>query len=90
MSKGGKYIFGWLSLKDNGVRLTPSLMQTLDIKAEDKLLAIRSSDIAFTLGAKGALIQKALEYTGEIAVFLINIRPDKERKLQTIVQIGDV
>ena len=69
MNKGGKYIFGWLSLKDNGVRLTPSLMQTLNIKAEDKLLAIRSSDIAFTLGAKGALIQKALEYTGEIAVF---------------------
>ena len=65
--KGRKY--GWLSLKDNGVRLTPSLMRTLDIKAGDKLLAIRSSDIAFTLGAKGALIQKALEYTGEIAVF---------------------
>ena len=31
--------------------------------------AIRSSDIAFTLGAKGALIQKAHEYTGEIEVF---------------------
>lgn len=44
-------------------------MRTLDIKAGDKLLAIRSSDIAFTLGAKGALIQKALEYAGEIAVF---------------------
>ena len=44
-------------------------MRTLNIKAGDKLLAIRSSDIAFTLGAKGALIQKALEYTGEIAVF---------------------
>ena len=69
MSKGGKYIFGRLSLKDNEVRLTPSLMQTLNIKAGDKLLAIRSSDIAFTFGAKGALIQKALEYTGEIAVF---------------------
>ena len=33
------------------------------------LLAIRSSDIAFTLGAKGPLIQKAHEYTGEIEVF---------------------
>lgn len=65
--KGRKY--GWLSLKDNGIHLSPSLMQTLDIKAGDKLLAIRSSDIAFTLGAKGALIQKALEYAGEIAVF---------------------
>lgn len=65
--KGRKY--GRLPLKDNGVRLTPSLMLTLDIKAGDKLLAIRSSDIAFTLGVKGVLIQKAFEYTGEIAVF---------------------
>ena len=65
--KGRKY--GRLTLKDNGVYLSPSLMQTLDIKVGDKLLAIRSSDIAFTLGAKGALIQKAHEYTGEIEVF---------------------
>ena len=65
--KGRKY--GWLTLKDNGVHLSSSLMQTLNIKVGDKLLAIRSSDIAFTLGAKGALIQKAHEYTGEIEVF---------------------
>ena len=65
--KGRKY--GRLTLKDNGVYLSPSLMQTLNIKVGDKLLAIRSSDIAFTLGAKGALIQKAHEYTGEIEVF---------------------
>ena len=64
--KGRKY--GRLTLKDNGVHLSSSLMQTLNIKAGDKLLAIRSSDIAFTLGAKGALIQKAHEYTGEIEV----------------------
>lgn len=56
-------------MKDNGVHLSPSLMQMLDIKVGDKLLVIRSSDIAFTLGAKGALIQKAHEYTGEIEVF---------------------
>ena len=65
--KGRKY--GLLTLKNNGVHLSPSLMQTLDIKVGDKLLAIRSSDIAFTLGAKGALIQKAYEYKGEIAIF---------------------
>lgn len=51
--KGRKY--GWLSLKDNGVYISPSLMQTLDIKSGDKLLAIRSSNIAFTMGAKGSL-----------------------------------
>ena len=65
--KGRKY--GWLTLKDNGVHLSESLMQMLDIKTGDKLLAIRSSDIAFTMGAKGSLIQKANEYTGEIEVF---------------------
>ena len=51
--KGRKY--GWLTLKDNGVRLSESLMQMLDIKTGDKLLAIRSSDIAFTMGAKDSL-----------------------------------
>ena len=65
--KGRKY--GWLTLKDNGVCLSASLMQMLDIKTGDKLLAIRSSNIAFTMGAKGSLIQKANEYTGEIEVF---------------------
>ena len=62
-------IYGWLTLKDNGVHLSESLMQMLDIKTGDKLLAIRSSNIAFTMGAKGLLIQKANEYTGEIEVF---------------------
>ena len=61
--------YGWLTLKDNGVRLSESLIQMLDIKTGDKLLAIRSSNIAFTMGAKGPLIQKANEYTGEIEVF---------------------
>ena len=65
--KGRKY--GWLTLKDNGVYISPSLMQTLDIKIGDKLLAIRSSDIAFTMGAKGSLIQKAYAYKGVIEVF---------------------
>ncbi|MGP1474855.1 MAG: hypothetical protein ACTTJ1_05555 [Treponema sp.] len=65
--KGRKY--GWLTLKNNGVHLSTFLMQTLDIKAGDKLLAIRSSNIAFTLGAKGALIQKAHDFKGEINVF---------------------
>ena len=65
--KGRKY--GWLTLKNGGVRLSESLMQALDIKTGDKLLAIRSSDIAFTLGVRGTLIQKAHEYKGEIAIF---------------------
>jgi len=65
--KGRKY--GWLTLKNGGVRLSDSLMQTLNIKTGDKLLTIRSSDIAFTLGVRGTLIQKAHEYKGEIESF---------------------
>ena len=65
--KGRKY--GWLILKKGTVHLSESLMRKLDIKIGDKLLAIRSSDIAFTLGAQGTLIQKAREYTGEIGIF---------------------
>ena len=36
--KGRKY--GWLTLKNGGVRLSDSLMQTLNIKTGDKLLTI--------------------------------------------------
>ena len=39
----------------------------LNIGAE--LLSIRSSDIAFVMGAKGPLLEKAENYDGVIAVF---------------------
>lgn len=35
-----------------------------------ELLSIRSSDIAFTMGAKGPLLEKAENYDGEIPLFL--------------------
>ena len=65
--KGRKY--GWLSLKENTVYLSNDLMKMLEIKVGDKLLAIRSSDIAFTMGAKGSLIEKANGYRGIIEEF---------------------
>ena len=65
--KGRKY--GYLSYKNNFVKLTEPLMQILNIKIGDKLLSIRSSDIAFTMGHKGVLIEKALAYDGEIKIF---------------------
>ena len=34
-----------------------------------ELLSIRSSNIAFTMGAKGPLLEKAENYDGEIAVY---------------------
>ena len=65
--KGRKY--GWLSLKENTVYLSDDLMKMLEIKVGDKLLAIRSSDIAFTMGVKGRLIEKANGYRGIIEEF---------------------
>ena len=65
--KGRKY--GWLALKENTVYLSDDLMKMLEIKVGDKLLAIRSSDIAFTMGVKGSLIEKANGYRGIIEEF---------------------
>ena len=65
--KGRKY--GWLALKENTVDLSDDLMKMLEIKVGDKLLAIRSSDIAFTMGVKGRLIEKANGYRGIIEEF---------------------
>ena len=44
-------------------------MKILAIEVRDKLLAIRSSDIAFTMGARETLIDKANDYRGIIEVF---------------------
>ena len=65
--KGRKYC--WLALKENTVYLSDDLMKMLEIKVGDKLLAIRNSDIAFTMGVKGSLIEKANNYRGIIEEF---------------------
>lgn len=66
--KGRKY--GWLTLNEDTVHLPEDLMKNFDIEIGDKLLAIRSSDIAFTMGVKGTLIDKAINYRGTIEEFL--------------------
>ena len=56
--KGRKY--AWLDIDKNGViKLPHSTLAVLDLQSGMELLAIRSSDIAFTMGAKGPLLQKA-------------------------------
>lgn len=65
--KGRKY--GWLTLKDNSIHLSTPLMKDLEIKVGDRLLSIRSSDIAFTMGARGSLIDKANSYKGQIEIY---------------------
>lgn len=55
--------------KDGKIVLTKGMMEFLDIRPGMKLLSIRSSDIAFTMGAKGPLPKKSENYDGEIPVY---------------------
>lgn len=66
--KGRKYC--WISIsKDGIIELTDEMLQVLDISVGMELLSIRSSDIAFTMGAKGPLLEKAKKYKGIIEVY---------------------
>lgn len=65
--KGRRYC--WLSITSGRVELNNSLLHHLDISIGDKLLAIRSSNIAFTLGAKGRIYELAEQYPNDIEVF---------------------
>ena len=44
-------------------------MQFLQLAPGLELLSIRSSDVAFTMGAKGPLLDKAASYEGEIPTY---------------------
>lgn len=44
-------------------------MEFLNLNIGMELLSIRSSDIAFTMGAKGPLLEKAENYDGEITLY---------------------
>ena len=66
--KGRFYCWTDIS-KDGDIRLSEEMMSFLCIKPETQLLSVRSSNIAFTMGAKGPLIEKAKNYDGEIPVF---------------------
>ncbi len=63
--KGRKY--AWLGIDSNGVvKLPQSTLEVLELQSGMELLSIRSSDIAFTMGAKGPLLEKAHNFHGEI------------------------
>ncbi len=66
--KGRSYC--WIDISKNGkIVLTPEMMSFLNISPDMELLSIRSSNIAFTMGAKGPLLDKASDFHGEIEVF---------------------
>ena len=66
--KGRRY--GWLRVSPQGMLVLPeALLQELALTPGMELLCIRSSDIAFTLGARGTLIERAKNFSGEIPVY---------------------
>ena len=66
--KGRSYC--WTNISNEGaIMLSESMMDFLEISPGDELLSIRSSDIAFTMGARGPLLERAKNYEGDIPIF---------------------
>ena len=66
--KGRSYC--WVNISESGViQVSRQILDFLDLKIGMELLSIRSSDIAFTMGATGPLLERADNYGGEIPLF---------------------
>ncbi len=66
--KGRSYC--WVSISESGViRLNQEMADFLNLRIGMELLSIRSSDIAFTMGATGPLLERARNYAGEIKTY---------------------
>lgn len=66
--KGRSYC--WISIsKDGTIYLSQEMMNFLNLRTGMELLSIRSSDIAFTMGATGPLLERANNYKGEIPLY---------------------
>lgn len=66
--KGRAYCWAEISAAGE-IRLTEEMLEFLRLTPGMRLLCIRSSDIAFTMGAKGPLLEKAAHFGGEMPVF---------------------
>ena len=65
----GRY-YCWADISETGqIALTDAMMRFLNIEPGMQLLSIRSSDIAFTMGAKGPLLERSQNYAGDIPMF---------------------
>ena len=66
--KGRSYC--WITISESGIiQLNHQILDFLNLKIGIELLSIRSSDIAFTMGATGPLLEKADNYKGEIPLY---------------------
>lgn len=75
-SKPGQFIkykgrsYTWIEVSSDGqIALTSEMMAFLKIDIGMKLLSIRSSDIAFTMGAYGRLVEESMKHQNEILVY---------------------
>ena len=75
-AKQGEFIkykgrsYSWVDIADDGkIVLTNDMMSFLNIEPGMKLLSIRSSDIAFTMGAYGRLVEESIKHEDEIPAF---------------------
>lgn len=63
--KGRSYC--WIFISEEGkIQLTKEMLAVLGLHSGMELLSIRSSNIAFTMGAKGPLLQEAVYFDGKI------------------------
>ena len=66
--KGRSY--SWTAISKTGeITLAEEMMAFLHLKPGMRLLSIRGSNIAFTMGAKGPLLERAAHFDGEIPLF---------------------
>ena len=66
--KGRSYC--WVNISENGIiQLNQQILDFLNLKIRMGLLSIRSSDIAFTMGATGPLLERVDNYEGEIKIY---------------------
>ena len=64
--------YTWLHISQNGVvRLPENTMRYLNLSCGDILMSIKSSDIAFTMGARGPLMDKVHSYPGHIKEYRV-------------------
>jgi len=66
--KSRKYT--WVTINNDGkIFLDKDILNNLSLNINDKLLSIRSSNIAFMMGVKGPLIDEANNYNGKINIY---------------------
>ncbi len=66
--KGRSYC--WVNISENDIiQLNQQILDFLNLKIGMELLSIRSSNIAFTMGATGPLLERADNYEGEIKIY---------------------